>query len=433
MSLHILPRPLFGDAASIGGPIEFYYEKHRTLEKYLSQFSATFNVECDFEWARSFLTLHNMVAGTYGNYRAFVERLLLWSWIYKEKSISFVTRRDFVEFISFNKNPPEHWVGDVARPRFFGSILGLVHNDSWRPINLTRSTSACKNFQSDTERFSNVNFLSEANMGQLIRVCSSFYRYLIAIDVTRENPAAAARDKILPASTPSNQAARDLTREQWVCVINVAESMANTDSKYERALFIVVSMFSFYLRGAELSGNVSWTPTMGAFVEYSGVWWFEIVDRNHQMAKISVRPDFIPYLIRYRKSRNLPPLPTRGEQTPLLTKLDGRPGLTDRQIRTVVQEVFDRARVKMIGDGFSEEECLSLHASVAWLRNTSAVFDAPIRNAIHLKQDLRYASILDAIDRYYPQSEDSVKERDHGVEINAKKIGKRSIGSENND
>jgi hypothetical protein len=423
MSYHIQPRPLFGDAASISAPVGFYFKKHCTLEKYLSQFSATINIKCDFEWARAFLALHNGAAGTYGNYRAFVERLLLWSWIYKAKSISSVTRGEFIEFISFNKSPPEHWIGDVARPRFFESVLGLIHNHSWRPMYLGRR----KNAQDNTAQLSSYQFLSEANMGQLIRICSSFYRYLITIDATTENPAMAAKDKILPANKSSYQAARDLTREQWVYIINTAENMANSDFRYERSLFIVVAMFSFYLRGAELSGNGNWTPTMGSFVKQGGVWWFEIADRNHQIAKVSVRPDFIPYLIRYRKSRNLPSLPAPGEQTPLLTKLNGCPGLTDRQIRTIVQEVFDRARLKMIMDGVAEEECLSLNASAGWLRNTSAAFDAPVRNVVHLKRDLRYASILDTVGRYYLFCKESENELGHGVEIKEKTRKKPSF------
>ena len=157
---------------------------------------------------------------------------------------------------------------------------------------------------------------------------------------------------------------------------------------------------------------------MGAFTIHQGTWWFEIVGRNNEISKVSVRPDFMPYLVRYRKSRNLPPLPSRGETTPLLTTITGRPGLTDRQIRSITQKMFDYAHAQMKSEGFDERERIALlSASATWLRNTSAASDAAKRNPVQLRKDLRQRNLMVTLDRFYNGDTEDQSNRGHGSEI----------------
>lgn len=421
-SKELQPYPLFADADSVAAPLNMYFMTHSVVSDYLEGFSTHLNVFDDFKWARAFLTAHNKVPGTYGNYRAFVERLLLWSWIVCNKSALTLTTKDFGEFISFNEKPPENWVGDAARRRFFLSEGEYVFNDEWRPIESRKEKSARKTAIELRKKFvPNPQGLSPSNIVQLIAICSSFYRYLIYNNVVVANPAMAAKDRIPPAKKSSCKIGRELSLEQWKYVIEVAVKMADKDSKYERDLFILVTSYSMYLRGAELSGSEYWTPTMGAFVENDGTWWFEVVGRNNEISRVSVRPDFVPYLMRYRKSRNLSPLPSRGETTPLLTTIDGRPGLTDRQIRQVIQNLFDCAHAQMKRDGFSDGDCMALlSASITWLRNTSASLDAPKRDPVQLRKDLRQKTLATTLDRYYGQDIEDQSNRGHGSEIRPK-------------
>jgi hypothetical protein len=418
----IRPRPFLDDAASISAPIRDYYICRPLVKNYLAQFSTSLNVERDFELARAFLTLHSEATGTFGNYRNFMERLLLWSWIYGEKSVLNLTSSDFKQFVSFNKYPPENWISDAPRNRFVKHGSKWVFNEHWRPISLRRSKADSKigikqNIDSDSlGRNSSIS-----NIGQLHRICSSFYNFLIGEGVISGNPIASIKRTLERVVSSTRQTGRGLTIEQWGYVIEVAEMMADEDPKYERTLFIVVAIYSMYLRGSDLSGNRYWTPTMGAFVEHGDSWWFELVDRYDVVAKISVRPDFIPYLIRYRRSRNLPPLPPHGDTTPLLTTIRGRPGLTARHIRDIVQEVFDRTYSEMKRRGRSDDECIALlAASVSWLRDTGARIDAPHRNPIHLQKDLRHVSLSNTLNRFYSTNIDDQSVRDHGSEIKPK-------------
>ena len=252
----IQPFPIFAGAESAAIPIVIYLRTYSVVSQYLDKFNAHINVLNDFEWARAFLTVHSGTPTTYGNYRAFVERLLLWSWIFCKKSVITLTTKDFGDFLSFNENPPESWVGDAARRRFYFKSGEWKFNETWRPIDSRKTKAERKIALELKENFvPEVRGISASNAGQLIKICCSFYRFLICNDIVIGNPAMAARDKMSPIKKVSVGAGRELTSEQWGYIIDVAEKMADKDSRYERDLFIIVPIYSMYLRGAELSGN----------------------------------------------------------------------------------------------------------------------------------------------------------------------------------
>ena len=80
------PHPLFAGPESMVLDLEQYYARYPCVEAYLKSFSTEHDVETDFKWGLRFLARHNRTLGTFGNYRAFVERLLLWRWFFAEKS-----------------------------------------------------------------------------------------------------------------------------------------------------------------------------------------------------------------------------------------------------------------------------------------------------------------------------------------------------------
>lgn len=402
-SMRILPRPIFSDVTSIHAPLDEYYRSHPAVSMYFSQFPASLDVEADFECAREFLMLHSNAIGTFGNYRNFVERLLLWSWIYGEKSVRNLTSSDIRQFVRFNESPPSHWVGDSPRRRFVKEDDFSVFNENWRPMGFWPSKAERKAAIGPIHQIEPLLPTSSvSNIGQLLRICSSFYNYLITEERAQANPVYRIRKTGPQVVNAARLTGRGLTNDQWLFVIDVAEMMANENPKHERTLFIISAVFSMYLRGSDLSIKSYGTPTMGAFVNCNGLWWFELVDRYDAVKKISVKPDFIPYLIRYRTSRDLPPLPPPGDPTPLLTTDHGRAGLTDRHIRKVVQRVFDRTYLEMKLLGKSDDECVALRsASVAWLRDTGARIDAQNRDPVSLQMDLRHMSLASTLDRYY--------------------------------
>ena len=141
---------------------------------------------------------------------------------------------------------------------------------------------------------------------------------------------------------------------------------------------------------------------MGSFYQDQHGWWYKVIGKGNKEAEITVKPSFLPYLMRYRKSRSLSPFPYPGETTPLLVKKSGKADLTDRHIRVIVQLAFDRARAEMLKEGRTDAEAQSfLTASLHWLRHTGATFDAPFRERKHLQMDLRHESLSTTEDIYY--------------------------------
>ena len=87
MSKVIDPRPVLAGPESMSLDLGLYYARYPCIEAFLSSLSANLDVETDLKCAIRFLAYHSHPLGTFNNYRTFVERLLLWSWIVAEKTV----------------------------------------------------------------------------------------------------------------------------------------------------------------------------------------------------------------------------------------------------------------------------------------------------------------------------------------------------------
>jgi site-specific recombinase XerD len=243
----------------------------------------------------------------------------------------------------------------------------------------------------------------------MVAVCCTFFQYAISNGLTEINPFMAVKaNPIYQQHQASNVESRSLTQIQWLYVIETAEIMAAEDPRHERTLFLVATLFALYLRVSDLAGR---GPTMGDIRrDTRGNWWFHVRNSNGEEEKISLRDEYVQaYLTRYRLYIKLPPLPSIGEQTPLISTLKGRAGLSDRHIRLLLQDVFDRALARMAQEGWDDEKIDQLRsASLHWLRYTSAKIDASHRNVWDLQADLR----LKSQNPYYTVSDE---QRAHSV------------------
>lgn len=219
-------------------------------------------------------------------------------------------------------------------------------------------------------------------MSNVFKIANGFYEYLVEEEIASSNPFRKVTKKgQYRVSQQESNASRALTPLQWDYVIGTAEAMAAAEpKKHERTLFVLLTMFSMYLRISDIVGRATWQPTMGDFrQDADGNWWFHVVGKGNKSGKIAVRDEYVElYLKRYRLFIGLSPLPGYQEKTPLLKTLSGRAGLSDRQVRALLQAVFDNALVRMRDEGREPYEMDSLRvASSHWLRHTSATFDAP--------------------------------------------------------
>lgn len=88
------------------------------------------------------------------------------------------------------------------------------------------------------------------------------------------------------------------------------------------------------------------------------------------------------------KALGLLPLPSPGDQSPLLPKTKGTGAITNTSyIRKIVQSCFDQATKALIRDGFTLEAEALTEATVNWLRHTGISDDVKHRPREHVRDD----------------------------------------------
>jgi len=422
------PKPLFEtfesfldqDFSNEGSSINF-------VRNYVSGFDYHLDAEVGYQTVRSFLRAYESSEQTFNSYRTHVERLLLWALIVRKKSIFQLKRQDAEAYLKFCRNPPSEWIGNVTRGRFITNKdaetaveFPEVPNPNWKPFSQKQPKD---NRQADTIP---AYAASKGTMSQIFSVCSSFYESLAEDGLVSLNPFRLVKNRQnYLGNLAGDGLNRALTPLQWDYVIETAEAMAKAEpSRHERTLFVLATLFAMYLRVSDLVGRTNWEPCMGDFrQDPEGNWWYHVIGKGNKAGKIAVRDEYIDqHLKRYRVFLGLPELPEENERTPLLMTLNGRSGLSGRQVRTLLQSVFDNALAKMKSEDREAYEMNSLRsASAHWLRHTSATFDAPFRKAKDLQLDLRHSNLSTTQDTYYHSHD---QERMHSI----KRLGMKERG-----
>ena len=362
--------------------------------------------------ARTFLRAFSDNSLTFTSYRTHVERLLLWALLIKQKPFGELKRQDAEDYLEFCRNPPSSWVGPITRGRFVSSDHSestwgepVMPNEKWRPFSLKVSKASHAALPLGMDTLTAQYKASQGTINQVYSVCSRFYEYMVEDGSVAANPFRMIKKKNNRTALQEDGAHRALTPLQWDYVLETAERMAEAEpERHERTLFIVATLFAMYLRVSDIVGRPNWHPVMGDFrQDPEGNWWYHVIGKGNKAGKIAVRDEYMNrYLLRYRRFLGLPLWPQWGEQTPLLTTLRGRSGLSGRQVRALLQSVFDNAVSRMKEEDRKPHEMNSLKAASAhWLRHTSATFDAPLRNAKDLQLDLRHSSLSTTQNVYY--------------------------------
>ena len=418
MSAPTTPHPLF-ETYTRFGELNFSSLKDElpAIRDYLERFPAELQALEGYRAVRGFLKSYAGNESTFNSYRTHVERLLLWTLMKSRVPLLEMRRTHAEEFMEFCLAPDPAWVGPMVKSRF--NRLGArkkvatdtyVLNTNWKPFSQTVSKEERKRASEQKRPALQESYRpAQGSIAQVFAVCGSFFQHATDEGFCEHNPFRAVKQKSkYKERNTDNQDTRILTSLQWDFVLETAERLADQDPKYERTLFIVATIFAMYLRVSDLVGRDNWTPSMGDMrKDGAGNWWYHVVGKGNKAAKISVRDDYIEhYLKRWRLHQGLTPLPGFRETTPLIATRRGRAGLSDRHIRLLLQEVFDRALERMQAEGWSDEDVNRLRAaSLHWLRHTSATFDAPHRDMKDLQVDLRHNSLSTTQNVYY-NSED---------------------------
>ncbi|MEP3351018.1 MAG: site-specific integrase [Marinomonas sp.] len=354
----------------------------------------------DLQLALCFIYSYNGSQATFNSYRREVERLLLWSWNIASSPSTHLRRDQIEEFIHFCMSPPESWIGTKNVARFKLHMGERAPNESWRPFVAHVSKLEFKNGDvAQTKQHS----LSQAAIRATFSILSSYYGFLMQEEAAQQNPVALIRQKSkFVKKEVTRKQVRRISNLQWDYVIETAELLAEEDpNTHERTLFIMNALLGMYLRISELVADERSAPVMGDFIkDADGHWWFKVLSKGNKERLVAVSDDMLNALIRYRKFRDLPTLPTIAENTPLVPKNRGQGAMTSsRQVRNIVQFCFDRAYERMCEDGMRADADDLRVATVHWLRHTGISEDVKTRPKEHVREDAGHASMA-TTDKY---------------------------------
>ena len=342
----------------------------------------------EFTLCMEFLKSYANSKDTFTSYRRETERLLHFSWLVIKKSIKEISRNDIRDYLQFVNTPPKSWIATKIVNRFLEDPNHLrTPNPLWRPFVVKVSKIAYSHGKKPNKTQYQ---LSNKSIEAIFAVLSSFFTYLQQEEYLEANPVALIRQKKgYIQRQQTRKVTRKLSKLQWLYVINTAEEMAKENPRHERTLFLMSAFYLLGLRISELAYIENRLAKMGNFApDKRGLWWYTTIGKGNKMRDVAVPDELLHALKRYREFLNLPPLPHRDEATPLLPKLKGKEGLGTRQIRNIVQTVFDRAIEKLyLAEKTDEAEDLAT-ATVHWLRHTAISTEVEFRPREHIRDDV---------------------------------------------
>ncbi len=363
-----------------------------------------------WEWARDFLKYlgRNKSEHTYLRFRTEVERFLLWIFLYKDKPLDDLRKKDILEFADFVWKPPANWIGTKNVDRFMRVGGTYQVNADWHPFRYKTP----KNVEVDKVEKRRYR-PSQETLSATFSGLMSFYNYLIQEEICIGNPAQfAKKDCKYFIKDTQVKAVRRLTEDQWKYVLETAESLANETPHYERSLFIIASLKTLFLRISELSERKTWSPVMKHFwQDEDGNWWLKVFGKGRKLRDVTVPTQFLVYLKRYRQFRGEKPLPSSSDDSPLVEKIRGQGGMTSRHLTRLVQELFDKAYERMKSEKGEDAAEKLKEASTHWLRHTGASMEVERGRALKdVSEDLGHASMA-TTDTIYVQSENKKRAR----------------------
>ncbi len=354
----------------------------------------------DFNYALAFLKSYTGSLGTFNSYRRETERLLQWSWLIKETSITMLKRDDIEQFVRFCQSPPKDWINLKKVPKYIEKNGIRQPNLEWRPFVATIKKSARQHgMLPRIEHFA----LASSTIQEIFAILSTFFNFLIAEEYILANPVTLIRQKSkFVRKRQQHTPIRRLSLIQWQAVLNATEQLAqNNPEKHERTLFILNLLFGMYLRISEVIATERWIPTMNDFhKDNNAQWWFTTVGKGNKERQIAVSDAMLEGLMRWRKFLQLTPLPAASDNSPLIPKIRGNGPMSDTvPIRRLIQHCFDLAAETLRINNHMEEADNLTEATVHWLRHTGISEDVKIRPREHVRDDAGHSSSA-TTDRY---------------------------------
>ncbi len=347
----------------------------------------------EYSYCIQFLLAYQGSEDTFKSYRRELERFCQWCWIYKQERILQQNRTTLTHYFQFVQNPPKSWISKQHYPRFDTEDNVRVPNPDWRPFMQRTNTK---------QQASKVSYqMSQSALRACMASISTFYTYLLQENHVSANPVMNIRQKSqFLQKLQQERITRKLSDTQWHKLVEVVHEQVKQDARYVRHRFLIAAFYLLGLRISELSETAWHHPKMSDFFrDGNDRWWFKTVGKGNKYREVAVPNELLVHLRDYRQALGLSALPTPQENTPLVPKYRGQGGIGTRQLRKMIQEVFDMTTESLQNQGHNSEADFLKEATVHWLRHTAISHDVQQRPREHVRDDAGHRSVS-VTDRY---------------------------------
>ena len=356
------------------------------------QIAAQTDVDAITAWLARFVD----TKATFDTYRKESERLLLWSTTELRKPFSSLTHEDLLLYRRFlaDPQPAQRWVmtgRKVARA-----------DPSWRPF---------------------AGPLSPSSQRQAFVILNTLFAWLVDAGYLAGNPLSLSRQR---AHKAKPRVTRFLEDDLWQAVKASIDAMprdtARAQEHYARVRWLISLLYLMGLRISEVVSN-----TMGGFFrrrdrDGQERWWLAITGKGDKERLLPATTELMAELARYRGHYGLAALPHRGEETPLLLPIGGRPrALTRSAVHLIIKQVFDNATGHLDSTGEAHERAAERlrQASAHWLRHTagSHMMDGQV-DLRYVRDNLGHASISTTSQYLHADDDDRHSATEQGLRLN---------------
>lgn len=350
--------------------------------------------QSDWLITSQFLNRYDDAPATYRQYRGELQCFLNYLWCLGKRSLSNVDNEVIKRYYKFIKNPPAAWTASAVYRAFIDTDGERKPNAQWRPFHQPDKTGRYR--------------ASQSRINAARTTLTAFFRYLNAQDYISKDPMVdvSRRDKRAKtvAREDTEPTYRRFTDAQWQCLFQTLEQAADESPRYERHLFVVVTMKTLFLRVSELAprqidGEEDRVPQFSDFrkhdVEGQICWVYNILGKGDKHRAVTLPDAYLPYLERWRRHLGKEtPLPSPRETDPILPSQKGD-GLSKRQIQRTYEQAIGVV-IKALQDEGRSDQALAFEAvktETHYLRHTGASQAIEAGGDIrHISEELGHAS-----------------------------------------
>lgn len=388
MSRSFSGHPLFDTVQHLEDLADFH--RHPSIPRFIDSLPQPSEVlRQDYEISRQFLLRYSDVSGTFTRFRGEVQRFLNYLWATARRTL-VQTDADVVSaYFKTLKNPPKSWVNRGVFAAFVDADTLRAPNPAWRPFALrSKDENAVYN-------------ASQASLNASRTALQTFFKYLVAQQYLVSNPLDDVRRrdrKAKPQLAHDIEAdVRRLTDWQWAYLLESLIEAAAQNHKYERHLFVVVTLKSLFLRVGELAprpleDDVDRIPVFGDFrrrvIQGEEYWSYFVFGKGDKARSVTLPDAYLPYLRRWRVHLGLPgAMPDQGERNPILPSNHGN-ALGKRQVQRTYEQAIVLTVNRMLDQDFIDEarQLEAIKSETHYLRHTGA------SQAIESGADIRHVS-----------------------------------------